>query len=64
MHDFKKIETSVLLVMLATHSSDYGSEFSDCEIIDCKITINLLREEIEARKDEGNSHSHTTGSQK
>jgi hypothetical protein len=64
MHDFKKIETSVLLVMLAAYSSDYGRELSDCETIDCNLTIDRLREEIAARKIDGNSHPRTSVGQK
>ena len=47
--------------MLAAHSSDYGRELSNCETIDCNITIKLLREEIAARKIEEKSRSRTTG---
>ena len=50
MHDFKKIETSVLHVMLAAHSSYYGRELTVCEAIDCSITIKQLQDEIAARK--------------
>jgi hypothetical protein len=59
MHDFKKIETSVLLVMLAAHSPAYGRELTDGETIDCDKTIKLLQEEIASRKNEENSRSRT-----
>ena len=59
MHDFKKIETSVLLVMLAAYSSDYGRPLSDGETIDCAITIKLRQEEIASGKNEENSRSPT-----
>lgn len=58
MQEFKKIETNVLLVMMAAYSSDYGRELTECEVIDCEKTIRLLREEIASRKKEENSVFH------
>jgi hypothetical protein len=52
MLDLKMIETSVLLVMLAAHSSNDGKELTVCEAIDRGITIKRLQDEIISRKNE------------
>jgi len=57
MHDLKRVETSVLLVMLAAHSSYYGRELTVCESIDRDITIKLLQDEIVSRKNEKGSET-------
>ena len=55
MPELKRIETNVLLVMLAAHCSDYGRELTRGESIDCDITIKRLRAEIASRKKEEGS---------
>ena len=52
MHELKSLETSVLLAMLAAHSSYYGRELTECESIDCEITIKQLHDEITSRENE------------
>jgi len=50
MSDFKKIETVVLLTILAAHSSYYGRMLTENEDADCKTTICLIQKEIASRK--------------
>ena len=51
MPDLKKIETVVLLTMVAAHSSYYGRALTVREVTDCKTTIYWIQDEIESRKD-------------
>jgi hypothetical protein len=46
----KKIETDVLLTMVAAHSSYYGKVLTVSEDDDCKTTIYLIQKEIASRK--------------
>jgi hypothetical protein len=55
MQELKKIKTSILLVMVAAHSSDYGRILTVDEANDCRITIKELQEEIASRKDATNT---------
>ena len=50
MQDLKKIETSVLITMIAAYSSYYGRVLTDNESADCKETIKQLQSELENRK--------------
>jgi hypothetical protein len=51
MPDLKKIETVVLLTMVAAHSSYYGRVLTENEAADCKTTIRRIQNEITSRKD-------------
>jgi hypothetical protein len=51
MQELKKIETAVLLTMLEAYSSYYVRPLTECELIDCDITITQLKDEITSRKD-------------
>jgi hypothetical protein len=51
MQDLKKIETVVLLTMVAAHSSYYGRVLTMNEAADCKTTIHLLQDEIASRRE-------------
>jgi len=51
MQDLKKIETDVLLTMVAAHSSFYGRVLTMNEAACCKTTIHLLQDEIASRRD-------------
>jgi hypothetical protein len=50
MQDLKKIETDVLLTMMAAHSSYYGRVLTADEAANCKTTIHLIQDEIASRK--------------
>jgi hypothetical protein len=47
---FKKIETPVLLKMIAAYSADYGGLLTEIEYKECKNNISLIESEIETRK--------------
>jgi hypoxanthine phosphoribosyltransferase len=49
MQDLKKIETVVLLTMMAAHSSYYRRALTVDEVADCKTTIGLIQNEIAFR---------------
>ena len=51
MQELKNIKTSILLVMVAAHSSDYGRALTVNEADDCMKAIKELQEEIASRKD-------------
>jgi hypothetical protein len=57
MHDVKKIETSILLVMLAAHSSDFGRELTVGETIDGATTSNYSGRRLHRGKNEENPRS-------
>lgn len=50
MHNFKNIETTVLLTMLAAHAAYYKRSGSQKEYRDCARTINRIQSEIELRR--------------
>jgi hypothetical protein len=55
MQELKALETSVLMDMLATHTAFYTKMLNDGltgdeEYLKCKLTIQALQLEIEARK--------------
>ncbi|MEO7923825.1 MAG: hypothetical protein ABIR30_09115 [Chitinophagaceae bacterium] len=51
MPDFKKIETSVLLTMVAAHEAYYGRLLTGDETSACRITISQIQKEIASRKE-------------
>lgn len=51
MQELKNIDTVVLLIIVAAHSSYYGRVLTVGEVKDCEITICQLKEEISSWKE-------------
>jgi hypothetical protein len=49
MKEIKKFQTSVIETMIRSYSSYFNRKMTEAEEIDCKLTIALLRKEIDSR---------------